>query len=64
MSKQAYCVIGLIACVLAVGSGVADFWPLALRPYFQTAGAVGAAISLWLMKPPIDHDSNPPKGGA
>lgn len=63
MSKNTYCVIGLVACVLTVGTAVAGFWPVAAQPYFQSAGALGAAVSLWLMKPPIDH-TDPPAEGA
>lgn len=61
MSKQFYCVLGLIASVLSAGTAAAGFWPEAVQPYFLTAGVVGVVVSAWLSKSPINHDNS---GGA
>lgn len=56
MSKQFYCVLGLIACILtAVGSVAGAFGPKA-QPYLVTAAAVGTAVTTWLMRSPLNHD--------
>jgi len=59
MSKQFYCILSLVACILTAGSAVAGFWPDALQPYFMTGSAVGVAISTWMMRSPLNHDDAP-----
>jgi H+/Cl- antiporter ClcA len=56
MSKQFYCVLGLVACILtALGSVAGAFGPTA-GPYLTAGAAVGTAITTWLMRSPLNHE--------
>jgi hypothetical protein len=56
MSKNAVCILGLVASIASAIADQANTFPTSWGHWITLAGLIGASVTAWLAKSPINHD--------